>query len=159
MGFNGLNIGGGIQRLIDAQQRFTQNSRTQILLRLRNFTSQQNELYAQLGYTITPVSGPTGTQDVLIWPLPSTRLISQHNIGMSSGRLRFGARAFIISATFVNAQQSALGLSTPDQLWFCPQMVGIVGYGSLWSCEQAVPEELGGIPVVWSITCNSNELK
>ena len=68
MGFNGLNIGFGIQRLIDAQQRFTQNSRTQILLRLRNFTSQQNELYAQLGYTITPVSGATGAR----MPMAST---------------------------------------------------------------------------------------
>jgi hypothetical protein len=159
VGYSGLNIGYGIQRLIDAQQRYTQASRVPIYMRLRNFTPPTNELYAQLGYTITPTSGETGTSDIQIDPPPSSRLVSMHNIGMSSGKLRFGARYFVISATFVNAQQAALGLSTPDQLWLCPQFVGIYAYGVLWSVVEYSPEELGGLAVVWQITTNSNELK
>jgi hypothetical protein len=159
MGFNGLNLGMGIQRLIDSQQRYVQNSRTPINIRLRNFTQPQNDLYAQLGYTIAAVAGATGTTDVLIWPPPSTKLISMHNIGMSQGKLRFGAREFVISGSFVDAQQSALGLTSPDQLWWCPQMVGIYAYGILYTIEQYAPEELGGISVVWTVTCNANERK
>jgi len=159
VGYGGLNIGGGIQRLIDSQQRFVRNSRTDIYVRYRNFTPPQNQLFGQLGFTITPASGPTGTTDVAILPPPETRLISQHNIGMSGGKLRFGAREFIISATFVNAQQSALGLSTPDKLWLSPQFVGLVGYSCLWTVEQIASEELGGIPVIWTLKCNANEQK
>lgn len=159
MGYSGLNLGFGIQRLIDAQQRYTQASRVPIFMRLRNFTPPTNELYAQLGYTITPVSGGTGTSDIKIDPPPSSRLVSMHNIGMSGGKLRFGARTFILSGTFINAQQAALGLATPDDLWLCPQFVGIYAYGVLWTVMEYSPEELGGIAVVWSLTCNANEQK
>lgn len=159
MGYSGLNIGFGIQRLVDAQQRYTQASRVPIFMRLRNFVPPTNELYAQLGYTITPGVGQTGTSDILIAPPPSTRLVSMHNIGMSSGKLRFGARYFIISGTFVNAQQAALGVSTPEHLWMSPQFVGIYAYGVLWSVEQYSSEELGGVPVLWILTCNANEIK
>lgn len=157
MGYGGLNLGFGIQRLIDAQQRYIQNSRTPIMLRLRNFTPPQNELYAQLGYTITPASGETGTTDVQITPPPMTKLLSQHNIGMSQGKLRFGAREFVISGSFVDAQQSALGLASPDQLWWSKQVVGIFAYGILYSVEQYAPEEVGGQSILWTLLCNANE--
>ena len=159
MGNSGLNIGFGFQRLIDAQQRYVQGSRTPIFMRLRNFVPPTNQLYAQLGYVITPVAGETGTTDIQIVPSPSTRMVSMHNIGMSSGKLRFGARYFLISASFVSAQQLALGLSTPDQLWLCPQFVGIHAYGLLWSVVEYISEEFGGVPVLWQISVNANEVR
>lgn len=154
----GLNLGLGVQRLIDAQQRYIQNSRYPVMYRVRNFSSQQNQLYAQLGYVISP-TGQTGTSDIQIVPPPMTKLISQHNIGMSSGRLRFGAREFVISGSFVEAQQSAFGLATPDDVWTFPQFVGIYAYNVLWSIEQIAPEEVGGMTILWTLRCNANEKK
>jgi hypothetical protein len=159
MGFSGLNLGFGIQRLIDAQQRFVQNSRTPINIRLRNFTLPQQDLYAQLGYSISPSGSATGMTDVQILPPPATRLISMHTIGMSSGKLLFGAREFVISGSFVDAQQKALGLSSPDKLWWCNQFVGIFAYGILFTVVDYAPEEIGGKSVVWTIRANASELK
>lgn len=155
----GLYIGNAIQSLVDQQMRNTQASRTPIYMRFRNFAPQQDQLYAQLGFVIAPSSGQTGMSDVQIAPPPSSKLVSMHNIGMSQGKLRFGAREFLISATFINAQQSALGLATPDALWLSSQFVGIVGYGSLWSVEEYSPDEAGAVPVAWLTRCNANELR
>ena|ERR1039458_4123445 len=155
----GLFLGQGVLNLLDAQQRYIQNSRTPVYMRFRNFVPPTNALYMQLGYTITPVAGETGTTDIQILPPPSTRLVSMHNIGMSQGKLRFGARYFIVSATFVNAQQAALGLATPDLLWRSPQLVGLSAYGVVWSIEQYASEEIGGVPVIWTLTVNSNDQK
>jgi hypothetical protein len=154
-----VNIGYGVQRLIDAQQRYTQNSRMPVLLRLRNFSSQQSQLYAQLGYVLTPSAGTAGFIDVPIQPPPSMRMVSQHNIGMSAGKLRFGARDYIVTGSFVQAQQSALGLARPELVWIGAQTVGIVADNQLFSIEQYVHEEIGGMSVVWTLTCNANELK
>jgi hypothetical protein len=159
MGYNGLNLGFGVQRLIDAQQRYIQNSRTPIMFRLRNFVPPQNQLYAQLGFTIAPSGSMTGTSDIQITPPPMTKLISQHNIGMSEGKLRFGAREFVISGSFVDAMQSALGLSSPDQVWWCPQVVGIFAYGILFTIEQYAPEEIGGQSILWTLRTNAGEIK
>lgn len=153
------NIGFGIQRIIDAQQRFIRNVRQPVYMRVRNFTEPQNALWAQLGYRLTPASGPTGTTDMLIDPPPMTRLESMHNIGMSNGKLRFGARSFVISQTFVSAVQSALELSAPEQVWIGQQVVGLVGYNVLWSIESYTPEDLGGETILWTLICNANELK
>lgn len=158
MAYGGMHIGLGLQRLIDAQQRYVQNSRYPVMYRMRNFTPQQNTLYAQLGYVITP-TGNTGTTDVQIQPPPMTRLVSQHNIGMSAGRLLFGAREFVVSGSFVNAQQSALGLATPDEVWYAPQLVGIYAYSVLWNIAQVAPEDFGGQTILWSLRCNASELK
>lgn len=155
----GVNIGGGIQRIIDNQQRYLRNVREPVYLRVRNFTEPQNALWAQLGYTLTPASGSTGTTDMLIDPPPMTRMESMHNIGMSAGKLRFGARQFVISQTFVSAVQSALELSAPEQVWIGQQVVGLVGYGVVWSIEAYYPEDLGGETILWNLICNANETK
>jgi hypothetical protein len=159
MGYGGINIGYGIQRLIDAQMRYLDANRVPVSMRFRDFVPPTDQLYAQLGYVITPDSGGAGTTDVLINPPCSTRLVSMHNIGMSQGKLRFGAREFTISQSFINAQQLALGLATPEQLWLSKQLVGLVGYGVLWSIELYASDDVGGIPVVWTVTANANELR
>ena len=153
----GLNIGYGIRRLVDQQMRYVNAARSPIYMRFRNFAPPQDEMYAQLGYKISPSGNDTGTTDVLIDPPPGSRLVSMHNIGMSSGKLRFGARDFVISQTFIQAQQLALGLTTPEQLWLSKMLVGIVGYGVLWSIELYASDDVGGVPVVWTLSANANE--
>ena len=157
MGFQGLNIGCGLRRLIDQQMRYVNAARGPIYMRFRNFDPPQDSMYAQLGYTISPSGSATGTTDVLINPPPGTKLVSMHNIGMSSGKLRFGARDWVISHTFIGLQQLALGLATPEELWLSKKLVGIVGYGVLWSIELYASDDVGGVPVVWTLSCNANE--
>jgi len=146
--------------LIDAQMRYLNAARVPVFMRFRNFTPPDNQMYAQLGYVINPPSPEpltTGTTDVQITPTPGTRMVSMHNIGMSQGKLRFGARDFTISQSFVALQQLALGLATPDQLWLSQQFVGLVAYGVLWTVEMYASDDVGGVPVVWTCTCNANE--
>lgn len=158
MGCSGVNIGYGLQRLIDAQQRFVRNAHP-VYLRTRNFTPPQNSLYAQLGYSITPGDAEAGTTDLCIMPRPAVRMISQHNIGMSQGKLRFGARTFVISATFVDNLNLGINQSALEAFWHGPTIVGLVVDLQLFSIEQVAHEEYGGKTVLWSIDCNANEVR
>lgn len=154
----GINVGYGIQRILDAQQRYVRNAHP-VYLRTRNFTPPTNSLYAQLGYVITPTGEPTGTKDLEIMPRPAVRMISQHNIGMSQGKLRFGARSFIISATFVDKMNVGVDQSALEAFWRQPEIVGLVLDNQLFSIEQIAHEEFGGKTVLWTLDCNANETR
>lgn len=160
-----LNIGAGMQMVMDAQMRFIRQSHP-IYLRLRNFPQSPvvaGNIFQQLGLPYTPPTGPTGTQDLLIDPPPSMRMLSQHDIGMSLGKLRFGARQFLVSGSFVDTINCVdnLGL-TQSQLegfWKAANVVGLVTDNLLFSIEQVAHEELGGHTILWTLDANAPDLK
>jgi hypothetical protein len=156
---SGLQFGRGFQRLVDAQMRYVRNAHT-VYLRLRNFPDlQQVSQAVQLGFALTPSGAGTniGTQDIQIDPPPSVKMISIHNIGQSMGKLRFGARQFLISATFVERQVAQQGLTDQDLVFRGPNVVGLVVDNQLFSIENIAHEELAGHTVVWTLTCNAAE--
>lgn len=83
--------------------------------------------------------------------------VSQDNIAKSGGKLRFGARQFIVSHTFVLAQMTAQSVTDPTLIWRGPSVVGLVTQNLLCSIEQYLPEFLGGDIITWTLTCNANE--
>lgn len=154
----GQSFGYGIQRLIDADLRYIRNAHP-TYLRLRNFPDLQNNLATQMGFTMQPTGEPTGTQDVLIQPTPAVRMVSLHNIGQSMGKLRFGARYFIISASFVEFMMKIQGLTNQDLVWRAPNVVGLYVDNQLFSIEDIAHEEAAGRTVVWTLTCNAGEFR
>lgn len=101
---------------------------------------------------------PVGTTDILIKPPPTVSMISMHNIGISGGKLRFGARAFAIAATWVAQQCIAQNISDQNQIWRNPNVVGLVCEGMLFSIEDIKHQELAGTTVTWTLICNNTEL-
>lgn len=153
-----------MRRLVDAQMRWARAGKA-VYLRLRDFPDIQNTDWAQLGFAIAPSGSAKGTSDILIDPPPAVNMISLHNIGQSMGKLRFGARLFVVSATFVARQVVARGivasngLSAEDLVWRSPNVVGLVTQGLLFSIEDVGHEEYGVGTVTWLLTCNSTEVR
>jgi hypothetical protein len=154
----GINFGFGIQRLIDAQQRYTRAT-TEVYLRISAFNEPAEETtqWNQLGFAISPTGVMTGTRDILIDPPPSVHSMSLHNIGMSGGKLRFGAKQFLISATFVDKWALNLGYSDPKDVF--GESVGLVNGNLLYSVEDIQHETVTGRIISWLITCNANEIR
>ena len=154
----GVNFGFGLQRIVDAQMRYVRNAHT-VYLRLRNFPDLQAVSQAvQLGFALTPSgTNQVGVQDIQIDPPPSVKMISIHNIGQSMGKLRFGARQFLISGSFVDRQVAQQGLSNQDLVFRAPNVVGLVVDNQLFSIENIAHEELAGKTVIWTLLCNAPE--
>lgn len=151
----GPMFGVGMQMLQDSQLRW-KNTTTPVYLRLKNFEPPTGQQWAMLGFSISP-SGSVGTTDVLIDPPPTMNTMSLHNIGILAGKLRFGAKSFLISSTFVNAQQAALGLTDPKLVFtLC---VGLVNENMLYSIEDIQHETVAGQIINWQLICNANELR
>jgi hypothetical protein len=160
---SGPNIGFGFQRLLDTQLNYLQTGHP-VYYRVRNFPDIQNQEYAQLGFSISPSGTPVGTTDTLILPPPAVSPISMHSIGMSMGRLRFGAKSFEISASWVDQQVRLAGgtvndPTSQDLIFRGPNVVGLVCDNLLWSIELPTHFELGGKTVAWILQCNANELR
>lgn len=155
-----VSFGYGVQFLIDSQLRW-QRTAHDCYLRIRNFPDVQQDQWAQLGFTITPADQKhSGTTDILIEPPVSVRMVSVHNIGQSNGKLRFGARQFIISHTFVQNINSLIpNIGTDDLVFRGPRTVGIVIDSLLGSIEDVAHEEIAAQTVLWMITCNFGEVK
>jgi hypothetical protein len=152
-----VNFGLGFQRLIANNQQYMRAG-DPVYLRLRNFPDVQNQTWAQLGFSISPTgTAQIGTTDILITPPPGVEMISLHNIGQSMGKLRFGARLFVISANFTDAQVKAQGLSDESLVWRGPNVVGLYCDNQLFSIENINHKEVAGKTVVWMLTCQSNE--
>jgi hypothetical protein len=155
----GMNAGLGFQRLIDAQMNFVRNGHP-VYWRMRNFPDVQNIEAAQLGFAISPSGGQTGTTDILVAPWPTIRMVSQHNIGMSEGKLRLGARYIIISGTFVTALVKQLGLPNQDMVWRSDSgFVGLVTDNLLMDVVTVAHEEWTGYTETWTLTCNAGEIR
>lgn len=160
-----VQFGIGIRRLLDAQQSYMRNS-FPFYLRIKNFADTQPQTWSQLGFAIAPTGTPnTGVTDIPIKPPPYIRMVSQRNILMSEGKLRFGARVIHISGTFVDAQVRAQGITgaTWEQkqnlVWRAPSVVGLVSEGLLFSIEDIAHEELAGQTINWLLTCNAGEIR
>lgn len=157
MGF-GFQFGYGFQQLIDARMRWLVVSGP-VYYRRRKFdpeTSRATDA-ARLGFGVT-LAGGAGTEDILIDPPASYQMLSVHNIGMSAGKLRFGARQFLVSATWVSAQACEQGLSDPSEVWRSNRTVGLVTDNLLFSIEDVTHADLGQV-LGWMLTCNANELR
>src|SRR5271165_1257011 len=97
----GILFGAGVQMLLDGQQNYVRAG-LQCFLRLQNFPPQGD--WQEVGVPFTPsgaAAGETGFTDLEILPPPEVLDVSTHDIGLSGGRLQFGARTFYISDTFV----------------------------------------------------------
>lgn len=154
----GLQFGYGMQRLIDANQRFVRAGHP-VYYRYRNFADPQTSQAQAMGFAVSVSGALAGTTDTLIDPPPQYMMISLHNIGMSEGKLRFGARKFIVSQTFVASQMTVLGLTDQDLVWRGSQFVGLVTDSKLFSVEDIAHQELAGQTIVWELTCNSLEVR
>lgn len=155
----GLYFGLGIQRLQDALQGYVRAT-TPVYLRERKFAPVINTQWAQVGFRIAPTGGEqTGTEDFEIMPAPSMMTMSLHNIGMSGGKLRFGAKQFLISASWVRQRQAATGVPNPKNVFDGQQVLGIVNEGMLYSIEDIQHEVAAGTITSWILVCNSNQLR
>lgn len=154
-----LQFSRGIRRLMDAHQRYMRAG-APVYLRLKNFPDLQNRPWSQLGFQISPSgTSDVGVSDVLVVPQPSVLHMSIHNIGMSAGKLRFGARQFFISQTFVESQMAARALSDQTLVWRGSDVVGLFNDGLLFSIEDIRHEEVAGKTVSWIIIANANEVR
>lgn len=148
----------GIQSLLN--QQLSGNNFKPVYLRMRNFVPTEPIIEspaAQLGYTVPASDG--GTTDELINPLVSYTPVSAYNIGNSGGKLRFGARKFNVSNTFVSRIMSKYGIAFGRQVFEGRQTVGLVTDGVLFSIEGVDHEEVSGQSVMWFLVANANELK
>lgn len=146
----------GYRRLMDQGQRFIRYG-SPTYLRLRNFPDLQNQPYAQMGFSAS--GSPAGTTDILIVPPPSWYMVSVHNIGQSDGKLRFGARIFKVSQTFVQAQVDTGTFTDSYHMWNSPLVVGLITDGLLFSIENITHDNISSVPVWWELTANANELR
>ena len=115
-----------------------------------------------LWVTNNPAATPTATvgyTDIPIYPPPTSSMVSMHNIGMSEGKLRFGARNIRISQAFVTAQVQAQNLSNQNQVWIGPQVLGLVSENLLMDIVYYNHYEIAGVTVYWDLVCNANEIR
>jgi hypothetical protein len=142
----------------DMSQNFWRNG-LPTFIRFRNFPDIQQEDWAALGFSIAPSGSQVGTTDILVNPQPTITPVSVHNIGQSMGKLRFGAKQFRISQTFVQKMMAQRGIATPQELWRDPTTVGLVMEGLLFSIEDVKHYDVGGCIMAWVLTCNANEIR
>lgn len=157
----GPSFSTGARWMIDAHQRFWRTTGP-VFLRLKNFLDAQVQGGLQstsLGFSVTGGITNPGYKDVAILPPPSQTAVSQHSIAMSMGVLRFGARSFFVSHTFVQTQMTAQGLTDPSLVWRGTNVVGLVSEGRLYSIVQYLPEYLSGDIISWSLLANVGELR
>lgn len=149
----------GVQGLLD--QQLGGNNYKPVYLRMRNFAPTEpiiDSPAAQLGFSVPASDG--GTTDYLINPLVAYQAVSMFNIGNSGGKLRFGARKFQVSNTFVRKIMTTYPAITHErEVWEGRQTVGLVTDGLLFSIEGIYHDAVSGQPVMWFLTANSNEQK
>ena len=152
----------GMRMVLDANLLATRSGlRTYLRIKSNDETSS---VFVQLGFSIS-VTGSVadaGFQDVLVTPPADVRPVSMHNIGMSGGRLSFGAHRFLISHTFVLNLMRQRGFSDPYTVFRSPDVLGLFyesppGAGRLFSIEDLTPSAVGADIVSWSILGNALE--
>ena len=163
----GIPFGTGIQFLFDGSQRFTRAA-LPVYLRVRNF--QDEGTYLEVGVPFSPTGAQafyTGYSDVLISPPPSVQDVSLHNIGLLAGRLNFGSRVFIVSHSFVKAQQREYNIEDPYDVWRNRtdavdgtqyKVIGIVYNNRLFDIVSPTHKEVAGQMINWKLVCNALEL-
>jgi hypothetical protein len=146
----------GIRSLADTFLRYFQPGLV-CYLRIQNQVMQPNDPSA-LGFMPTVTGGPTGFQDIQILPPPDVKEVSLHNIGIMGGKLRFGARTFLISHSFVQQRMDDMNYSDMWSVWRDPTVVGLYYDGRLFSIESITHEDVGSEPTLWMLVCNASDI-
>ena len=155
----GMLFASGLEMLLDGQLRFTRGG-LQCFLRAQNFANQGD--FQEVGVPFAPTgtdAAQTGYTDILIDPPPAVTAISTHDIGLSGGKLMFGARKFLISDTFVsNMMQQYPGIVDPYDVFRNwdgqTPVIGIIYDNRMFSIEDIMPRELAGQRISWTIKAN-----
>jgi len=171
MGTGGL-FGEGLQLMVDGQQRFIRGG-LQCFLRVQNFAPTGD--FQELGLTIVASgSGEEGLgfTDIYIDPPPDVIDVSYHDIGISNGKLMFGAKKFQISATFIEniLEMYPAILDSYDVLrdWDgginqtgaqTASIIGLVYGDRMYSIESIFQNITGGKTIQWIVTANVHELQ
>ena len=153
-----LQFGYGIQRLLDANQRFGRPQHP-VYYRYRKYVDAQRTMAAGMGFVVSASGAQTGYQDILVDPPCSSSAVSAHQVAMSQGRLRLDSRLFIVSATFVDAQVKALGLTDQRDFWNGGQCMGLFTENMLFTIESVLSQEVAGKTVVWEVMGNAPETR
>lgn len=158
----GISFASGIQFLFDANQRYVRAG-LPVYLRVKNF--QDTGDFIEVGVPFAPTgaaAAQSGYTDILIAPPPAVQDISLHNIGLNSAALRFGARNFIISATFVNAQMAQYSITDPYAVFRNRDgyaAVGLLYNDRLFQIESITHREVAGVTINYKLLCNALELQ
>jgi len=111
-----------------------------------------------LGFQPAVSGGQSGVVDIPIVPPPEVREVTRHNIGLSGGRLRIGARVFLISHTFVINRMAQVGFTDPEQVFSDGSVVGFFYDGRIFNMESVTHEDQAGQPIFWTIVGNAIEI-
>lgn len=159
----GIPFAAGMEMLYDAHLNYTRGA-LEVFLRIENFIPQGD--YIEVGVSFSPTGGQdseAGFTDLLILPPPATTPVSMHDIGMSGGKLMFGARKFYVSHTFVrNILQSypnIRGGFNVFRKWdnSTASVLGIIYNNQMYAIEDIGRREIAGETINWVLTCNSQE--
>lgn len=157
-----VSFGSGLQFLFDAQQRYTRAG-LPVWLRVKNF--QDTGDFIEVGVPFTPTgaaAAETGYTDIPIVPPPAVQDVSLHNIGLNSAALRFGARVFIVSASFVNDQMAQYNITDPYAVFRDRDgyaAVGLFYNDRMFSIESITHKEVAGVTINYKLLCNALELQ
>ena len=152
----------GLIGLLDGQQRYVR-SEEMCFLRLQNFKNDGDFQEVGVPYAPTGVEkAKTGFTDILIDPPPETIDTPNKDIGLSGGKLMFGARDFIVSVTFVlDIMEKYPDIDDPIDVFRKfdgnTPVIGLIYSNQLWSIESIVSRELGGQIISFKLSCNALE--
>jgi len=159
----GIPFASGIQLIFDAHLSYVRGA-LETFLRIENFVPEGD--YIEVGVSFTPTGGQdsqAGFTDLLILPPPGTQPLSYHDIGMSGGKLMFGARKFFVSNTFVrkilDTYPNIHGGYNVFRKWddSTASVLGIVYNNQLYDIMDIGRREIAGETIHWILTCNSHE--
>lgn len=167
----GIPFAAGIQMLLDGQRQYLRGG-LDCFIRVNNFAPSGD--FIEVGVPYAP-SGDAylnqGFVDILILPPPATKSVPFHDIGISGGKLMFGARIFWISHTFVqkmlDTYPNIKGGYNVFRNWDSPDgtsqtdgtayVMGLIYNNQLYSIDDIGRTEVGGVTIDWKLTCNTQE--
>lgn len=152
----GEGMAWGLRSLADGFFRYYQPS-TVCYLRKQNILNSPGD-YSSLGFQVTVTGNQlSGITDIQIDPPADVQDVSMHNIGVLGGRLNFGARIFLISHTFVQAQIDLNNYTEARQVWRDKSVIGLFYNKRLYSIESITTETVGSSTTLWKLICNTQE--
>ena len=167
----GIPFAAGIQMILDSHLNYVRSG-LECFLRVNNFAASGD--WIEVGVPYAPTGDgqlTTGFVDILILPPPAAIPVSFHDIGLSNGKLMFGAKKFTISATFVNQMLDTYpnikGSHNVFRNWDSPDgtsleegtayVMGIIYNNQLYSVEDISRRDIAGVTITYIITCNAHE--
>lgn len=167
----GIPFAQGIQMLYDGQLNYVRGG-LDCYLRVNNFSASGDFIEVGVPYSPTgQASITTGYVDILILPPPATQALGMHDIGLSGGKLMFGARRFFISNTFVQSMLDTYpnikGSFNVFRNWDSPDgtgqtegtayVQGLIYNNQIYSIEDIGRREIAGKTINWVLQCNTHE--